>query len=233
MKSSKNFENLNNLKPYKFTDYTVLCDFDLNPYIHYFPTDLKIALESRWCYYIHISPVHITRKTLKQRVNGGIILAYQYCDDFSISGNEVSYIGFIPSSNKINVENTHSKCYITSQKIWMRELKLVITLASSCPCSENCIQCNIRDLDLNIVQCCIKKIDFSKIYIHMGDVDKNCIESIIKKPRACVVCGKCPKCAINVNYCNTHKKCNHKTTKIDELTSLYNLQFKSNIQVKF
>lgn len=214
----------------EFEDYTVVADFIVEDYKDLFPLELKLLLNPNWFYHLHVPPLRIQRNHLQMRVIGGSILAYQFSDDLSISGNNVVYFGFLPTINKrfddafnqiINQNDDESlnskpvfdepdkhKCLGSAQKVWPRKLYVRLDRVADCACGEDCLCVKVYTRDKKYQNFCLKTIDWSKIYVFMGDFDEKCKEGS-KVSRTCIICANCFPCSQRIDYCKSHKNCKH------------------------
>lgn len=216
------------LNLYAQADYAIVADFNIDLLKCYLPVSLKDSLSNNWRYHIHVPPLKVDRTTLKNRVIGGKILAYQYIDTISIFGNDVRYIGFLSVKNEshLNVD-THTTNLISSPKIWLRKLYVHLKLYSACFCDDkNCVRCIYIDRNMQSVTACVRNINWSDIYVFMDELDQNTTECI-KEVRYCEICANCFKCNKSVNYCKTHKVCKHKIKTLTNLNELVSAAFKN------
>lgn len=228
------FKSKNKLYEIKFDDYSVIADFCIEDFKELFPKELKPKLGLNWYYHMHVPPLRIQRHHLQKRVIGGGILAYQFSDDLSISGNNVVYFGFLPTvcqnfddSFKSITKETESvpseivfdepnkhKCLVSAQKVWPRKLYIYLRRVASCACGEDCLCVEIENRDRRKQNYCLKSIDWTKIYIIMGDLDEMCREGA-KESRTCTICANCFNCSKSVDYCKSHKVCKHTVSAVN------------------
>lgn len=229
------FYSKTKLTLYPQTDYTIVADFDINlPKKSFIPSSLKDSLINNWRYHVHVPPLKVDRMTLKKRVIGGKLLAYQYIDTISILGNDARYIGLLPVKNESDLDiDSHKICFISSPKIWLRKLYVHLKLFSSCDCNEkSCVRCTYINRDMQPVTVCIQQINWGNIYVFMNELDENAVE-FIKEPRFCQICANCFKCNKSVTYCRVHKRCKHKVKTLLDLNRLMSAKFKncSNLKI--
>lgn len=230
-------------------DYTILSDDNFTDYVKYAPKSLKEHIRQRWIYNLHIGQSYsstITSQHMNQRVRGGEIIAYKFAECM-IEGNQAAYCGYIPTIKPINLEGTHTTCRFSLQEIYPRKLYVyLVRRVGRCVCSFtetasttsnndniNCSrwQCKLYDGDDRVY--CSKTIDWTKIYIFMGEPNTDCRE-FMKIPRDCPVCAQCYKCSVGGFYCRTHVVCKHKKAKIfvGENSSLVGLIDKPKPKIK-
>lgn len=210
----------------EMTDYTILTDapFDST----FAPKEIKPLLKKKWIFKLHVnqtlSPL-ITRPVLRDRVEGGQILAYRYTE-CSVAGNQCVYYGFIPTIEK-TFKDAHKTCYISSMDVWPRTLYVYLQQSYACTCSDGCNSWKSRMSDSKTFSSfCKKKIKWDQIYIMMGGYDKDC-HDYIKDFRSCSVCAQCFDCSKSVKYCRKHKQCKHKTAKpLEEVKEIVNSSIK-------
>lgn len=218
----------------KRLDYTIVSNFDLTEFEHFFPEEIKKLLNKNWYYHLHVPPLRLHRQHLRKKVDCGGILAYCFVDLLSIGFNDCIYFGFLPTKSqkfedsfKEIVENgdssnTHSddeknECLVSMQKVWPRNISIHIKRVGKCICDNNgCVCIEYLDRTLKSQRNCIRVLNFTDMYIIMGSLNQQCGEGF-KEPRICSVCAKCYKCSKSTTYCKTHaKKCKHKLIAIDE-----------------
>lgn len=202
------------------------------------PRSIKEKLEPRWHYAVHLPQMQlaVTKKLLRDRVDGGEILAYKYTEG-NIEGNVCCYYGFIPTlthsddsiiddSHKINNSvafhsrgTTHRVCRITTKAIWPRKLYVYMKRTYKCPCSDDCHlwQVMVRN-SKDVHTFCLKKMPWSSIYVMMGDTDANTVDTV-KDLRVCPVCAQCFQCSKSTTFCRRHRKCKHKKSVLFELNN--------------
>lgn len=220
------FISQTNLYKIELSDYTLITDapFDCT----YAPAELKPLLKTKWVYKLHVDQTLssiITRSILRDRVNGGQILAYRYTE-CSIAGNNCVYYGFIPTIKK-GFKDSHQTCYVASTSIWPRKLYLYLKRGYACNCSKDCSMWTSHMDDYATVQSfCIKKIKWNNLYVMMGDFDEKCLEQP-KAIRSCEVCAQCFDCSKSAKYCRKHRVCKHKTAKpLESVLSIINTTMK-------
>lgn len=204
-------------------DYTILSDSDFSSYSKYAPKSLKEKIKSRWLYNLHIGQSDsstVTSQHLHQRIKGGELLAYKFADCI-IEGNTAFYCGYIPTIKPENTLGTHQTCRFSLQEIYPRKLYVYLTRRPGrCVCSFDdndvqqntnyeCAQWQVHMYDGSYRVFCSKTINWSDIYIFMGESDTECRE-VTKILRDCPVCAQCYKCSIGAFYCRTHVVCRHK-----------------------
>lgn len=247
-------------------DYSLISDFVISDKLKStIPKAIKPILNKHWVYFVHVSPglrLSVNRKHLQDRVNGDILLAYQYTDELSVSGNDAAYFGFITARSQ-EFSDAHRKCQFTSTNldnittcvpstssdvnvanttkttlidrnqfpallhIWPRKLVIYLQKAIMCPClrkakqnvvndpdtrdenvDDDCVRCMFVQRNQKRITCCIRRINWSNVYVMMDNYDANCVE-LLKEPRSCPVCAQCPKCSNSIKYCRTHRTCKH------------------------
>lgn len=207
-------------------DYTILSDEDFTNYVKYAPQSLKEHIRQRWIYNMHIGQSYsstINSQQLNQRVRGGEIVAYKFAECM-IEGNQAVYCGYIPTIKPVaEMTGTHKTCRFSLQEIYPRKLYVyLVRRVGRCVCSFdekatalniNCSRWQYKLYDGEDRVCCSKAIDWSKIYIFMGEPNTDCKE-FMKIPRDCPVCAQCYKCSVGGFYCRTHIVCKHKKAKI-------------------
>lgn len=194
----------------RMSDYTIVTNCDFTEYIEFAPKSLKEAVQDNWIYVAHVSPTvrtAVTRATLRARVIGGEILAYQY-SECSIEGNVCVYYGFVPTEGH-HIADTHKRCLLSAMQVWPRKMYVYLKKESACMCSPGCSRWSLKMRDHGERRFCIKQVPWKDIYIMMGDMDETCVEEI-KEPRQCSVCAQCIKCASSPVYCRSHRRCKHK-----------------------
>lgn len=192
-------------------DYTLITDAPFD--VQCAPLALKPLLQKRWVYKLHINPTLspvITRSVLRDRVIGGQILAYRYTE-CSVAGNMCVYYGFVPTLAK-QFPDSHSTCYIAASDVWPRKLYVYLKLGYACNCSPGCTMWTMTLDGLQTAIGCVKHLNWDRLYVMMGDVDRRCVEAP-KAIRSCEVCAQCFACSNSVGYCRAHKVCKHKTAK--------------------
>lgn len=102
---------------------------------------------------------------------------------------------------------------------------------SSSSSSDNCSQWQVTMYDGTKRIFCCKIIDWTNIYVFMGESDSECKE-FTKIPRDCPVCAQCYKCSVGASYCRTHTVCKHKKAQIfvGENSALSNVLVKPKIK---
>lgn len=183
----------------------------------------------------------ITSQHLNQRVRGGEILAYKYAECV-IEGNQAVYCGYIPTIKQVDPTGVHNTCRFSLQEIYPRKLYVYLARrVGRCVCSFDkklgertaaitsttttsdhltpppknieCTRWLVKLYDGVDRAYCSKSIDWSNVYVFMGEPDTNCKE-FMKIPRDCPVCAQCYKCSVGGFYCRTHVVCKHKRAKI-------------------
>lgn len=199
----------------RFEDYEILSTEDFTEFSRFAPRSLKRALSPRWRYAIHVSygvQPSVTRDLLYTRVIGGQILAYKYLE-CSIEGNESVYYGFIPTLDNYTIrENTHSRCRFRVQAVYPRLLYVHLARCTPCNCSEDCWywKATLHE-GLSSHAFCGRNIPWSRLYVMMGELDRECSETVdAKDARECPVCAQCFDCSMGARYCRTHRICKHK-----------------------
>ncbi|KAG8362533.1 GbNV_gp09-like [Fopius arisanus] len=195
----------------KFADYTVLTDSDFSLYLQYAPRSLKSVLESRWNYVMHIGDKMtppLTRNDLYLRVIEGQILGYKFME-CSVEGNESVYYGVVPSVKVANIDSNDRLCRFSMMSVYPRKLYIHLERQMACMCSDGCIQWKGLYADnVRTFTTCGKRIPWDDVYVMMGELDENGIESI-KQPRECYVCAQCFNCSKSLSYCRKHQICKH------------------------
>jgi len=229
------FVNKTTLYSTELDDYTIISDYSLNDkMIQCIPKALKPLLSDSWLYCLHVSHgmrPSVNRKLLQSRVTGGQILAYKYTE-CSIEGNDCVYYGFVPTTLNEKQRNdllssTHKKCRLSMLDVWPRKLYVYLSKVSKCDCTNDIDECSrfqirVRNQQKTMV-CCLKRIPWSQLYIMMGDLNENIIETF-KVPRQCSVCAQCYECSQQPTYCRKHRICKHKISNLfDDLNSIATL----------
>lgn len=226
-------------------DYTLIVnDGDAADILQaYAPRSLKTVMERRWHYAIHLPQMQmaITQAMLRDRVNGGEILAYKYTEG-NIEGNTCCYYGFVPTivhtkdavtshkslSSLLNINDgkafnsrgsTHRICRVTAKAIWPRKLYIYLKRTYPCPCSKGCQlwQVMVRNSsDLHTF--CIKQMPWGSLYVMMGDADETAVDTV-KDLRVCSVCAQCIDCSKSSTFCRRHRICKHKKSMMFELNT--------------
>lgn len=208
----------------EMSDYTILSDEDFTDYVKYAPPSLKEHIRQRWIYNMHIGQSYsstINSQQMNQRVRGGEILAYKFAECM-IEGNQAVYCGYVPTIQPADLTGIHKTCRFSLQEVYPRKLYVyLVRRLGRCVCSfdenaaasNDCSRWQIKLYDGENRICCSKNIDWTKIYIFMGEPNTDCKE-FMKIPRDCPVCAQCYKCSVGGFYCRTHVVCKHKKAKI-------------------
>lgn len=211
----------------KLHDLNLIADFDLKKYQEVLLQESIHHLYSKhWNYYTEIQKINVTQKHLREKVKKSEILAYHYVEA-SLNLNRVCEYGWILPTNFKNIPCSRKTMSLTGLKVWPREVYVVLEQVGACLSCENCITCKYKTRNLKEVTTCIKKIDWSEIYLFMGD-EKEDLIIIPKEQRKCKVCNNCFKCsAIPIGFCKNHKVCKHSSRKFTKDVKLVYGNFKN------
>lgn len=110
----KKFEN-EQLFVTRMKDYSIISNFDLKHSIDLVPIEIKSMLEKNWFFHMHVQPIRLYERHMEMSVRDGKILAYVHDSSLSLHGNDVVFVGFLPTDDR-HCEHFQKDCFQISTK---------------------------------------------------------------------------------------------------------------------